>query len=375
MNRDMGESFFFKTFFHRLIILLSILLVISTGTPAGADDDHFGFVVMGDSRGNGCPAGFTCTDKTGKTYSGTGLQIHKSVLGGLVNEVIKLHASLATNKPEFLFFLGDLCNQGGKNTCLDDWKSVMKPLLGMAPKIPYFVTIGNHELYKTKKEPSNTPWVLQEEFRANLNGPPDPLFYADRQHPAGMDNLAFSFRKGNSLFIILDAYDVSPRMKTIMPPQVGYFSDAQFDWLKTVLEKNKSIKHKFVFAHVPILIPTGGCSGMNNACRNFKKIDDLLDQYKADTFFAGHDHLFAIKNCLGACPQKKNCIHITSGRAGAPGRGKTPYPYDVQNHDIDHFLYVRIDDQDVYIDVYGKGSGDPAYVIKYRLKNGIAGNI
>ena len=94
--------------------------------------------------------------------------------------------------------------------------------------IPYFVTFGNHELYDAVDIPKRgKQWTYQEDFARLLNNEPTPEFYTERGDY--LTNLAFSFRKGNALFVILDAYNVRPWKKTDKIPLIGYISNGQYE--------------------------------------------------------------------------------------------------------------------------------------------------
>jgi hypothetical protein len=71
----MSERFPGKRWSHWLMITLSALLIIISVTSAVADDQHFGFVVMGDSRGKSKPVL---------------VQINEGVLVSLRNKSIEL---------------------------------------------------------------------------------------------------------------------------------------------------------------------------------------------------------------------------------------------------------------------------------------------
>lgn len=326
------------------MVMLSALLIIISVVPATADDQHFGFVVMGDSRGKS-----------------TAEQINASVLVSLRDQITNLRNSLAANKPEFLIFLGDMCMDGGEEQ-IKAWKVLMEPL-----PIPYFVTVGNHELYA--KDGTNKRLAYQQDFATLLNNPPTPVFYTSREDHR--PNLAFSFRKGNALFVILDAYYVDPQ-KDIMPPQIGYISKGQYNWMKDVLDranKDNTIKHKFVFAHAPL-----DCSNADprkkDSCdsSNYSQIKGDLKKYNVDAFFAGHDHVFAyhIYDYEDKNKMTKYGMLLTSGRAGAPKETvDRKYPSDEEVL-LNHFLYVKVDDENWQISVFNINGG-----LSYQFNNGV----
>lgn len=207
---------------------LATCLLVGAATAAFADDQRFGFAVMGDSRG-----------------PSNAQQINENVLVALRQQVARLANGLPTHKPEFLVFLGDMSMDGGASQ-IEAWKSLMQPL-----PIPYLVTVGNHELYAKDGKKTNRRLEYQDDFARLLNG--SSSFQLAQKREDYLPNLAFAFRKGNSLFVILDAYYVDPR-KDVAPPQIGYISDDQYDWFRNVLDRasnDGTIKHKFVFAHAP----------------------------------------------------------------------------------------------------------------------------
>ena len=325
--------------------MLSALLIIISLTPAAASDQQFSFVVMGDSRGDG-------------KATGTG-QINRSVLVKLKNQIINLRNSLTTYKPEFLVFLGDMCMDGGEAN-INIWKTLMDQPLSLG--IPYFVTFGNHELYDAVDIPKRgKQWTYQEDFARLLNNEPTPEFYTERGDY--LTNLAFSFRKGNALFVILDAYNVRPWKKTDKIPLIGYISNGQYDWLEGVLKKasnDDSIKHKFVFSHSPLDCMTADSDNCTKSY--YTPIKGALKTYNVDAFFAGHDHVFSYY--IYDTANNKKGMGLTSGRAGALPHGASPYQRDVVA--LDHFIYVKIDGANWYISVYGSDG-----VPKYQFNNGV----
>jgi hypothetical protein len=127
---------------------------------------------------------------------------------------------------------------------------------------------------------------------------------AEHLSPKYDGGLAYSFKKGDSLFIVLDAYYVNydkekPKYKK------GYYSDFQLDKLREILDKNKDVQNKFVFSHQPAFDAAGG---EGEFYHKYNKTDAyranwilwaLLDKYEVDVFFCGHSHFYHRWNVSG----------------------------------------------------------------------------
>ncbi|TPV53895.1 acid phosphatase [Aestuariibacter sp. GS-14] len=80
---------------------------------------------------------------------------------------------------------------------------------------------------------------------------------------------------------------------------------AQLTWLHQQLEEHKDATWTFVIAHHP-LYSSGKRYGKNDAIRSV--LEPLLEQYKVDAYFAGHEHDLQHNQPMG-----KHMAHFVSG--------------------------------------------------------------
>lgn len=139
-------------------------------------------------------------------------------------------------------------------------------------KSPYYQVIGNHDV-------SN---AVMEQIYTERYGKRFPLYY--------------SFNHRNCHFIILNS-DLHGEYK--------YIKGQQFAWLKKDLFRNKNSRKIFVFLHQPLWLNKPEESNW------MKDIHPLMAQYKVDTVFAGHHHLYRKNATLDGVR------YIITGGAGA----------------------------------------------------------
>ena len=115
------------------------------------------------------------------------------------------------------------------------------------------------------------------------------------------ENTYYSFDKGHSHFIVLDAFE---------PDNQYRISDEQMAWLEEDLQSTTE-PHIFVFVHAP-LYPIGphidGSLDKDAAFRD--QLAALLVEYGVDIVFCGHEHLYASLEYNGL-------MQVTTGGAGA----------------------------------------------------------
>jgi predicted phosphodiesterase len=225
--------------------------------------------------------------------------------------------------PDFIISNGDLVNFGNKAEYI-----VAAGVTETSP-IAFYMTIGNHE-----------NWQNGAKFFKHFFGPPTK-----------------SFTYKNSLFVFADNH-------------TGYIPDSQFIWLESILS-NSSAKNKFVFIHMPAIDAHSGVFD-NRTYRHPQsrhnmydkqqsdRLINLLNKYKVDALFAGHDHIYSNFK-LG------NVTQATSGALG----GKVREP------DTLTYLLVTVNSGEVvinnkYIDG-AKGAYNLEHISKLRLVKTFAG--
>lgn len=137
-------------------------------------------------------------------------------------------------RPKFVCSIGDLIQGYGSEK---EWISEAEKFERTVEKlqVPFYPVAGNHEIYwfrDTKERPNTQHEKDYEKYFG-------PLWYA--------------FEYDNCRFISLfsDEGDHESGQKGYHRPELQKISDEQFDWLKSVLEKNKDADHIFIFQHHP----------------------------------------------------------------------------------------------------------------------------
>ncbi|HEX8949424.1 MAG TPA: metallophosphoesterase [Dissulfurispiraceae bacterium] len=137
--------------------------------------------------------------------------------------------------------------------------------------VPLFNAIGNHEV---AGNPERASYVAERLGR----------FYG-------------SFDFGNSHFIMLNTEERE---------REGAIAGAQLEWLRKDLAANKGAAHIFVFMHRPLL------SALNERpVEGAEVVHALFREYKVNTVFAGHEHLYHEEIRDGV-------RYIITGGGGAP---------------------------------------------------------
>ncbi len=135
-------------------------------------------------------------------------------------------------EPDFVINIGDMVN--GYNTTplwleqANEYRGIMDELL-----CPWFPVTGNHDLY----------W----------RGPDKPKTEHEADYEKNVAPLWYAFEHKNCWFIALCSDEGNPETgeKDFLKPKCQEMSDAQFSWLKSVLDKAKNADHVFVFLHQP----------------------------------------------------------------------------------------------------------------------------
>ncbi|NLO71612.1 MAG: hypothetical protein GX102_11870 [Porphyromonadaceae bacterium] len=153
------------------------------------------------------------------------------------------------DKPCYGLVLGDIT---GDHLELN---SSMRLTLGTT-KMPYFVTIGNHDHNKS---------VLNNDLEAG------------KVFQSVFGPLNYSFNRGNVHFVCLD--------NVIYDGQSDYtagFTDEQIEWLKQDLSFVSKDKMVIVYYHIPLR--------HTNSYKNREKMLGLLKDFKSNQLMAGHTH-------------------------------------------------------------------------------------
>lgn len=277
-------------------------LVGSSGTAPYSQYDLV-FAVAGDSR----TAKSWMKPSAHRDYTP---YINAPALGALQDDLIKTWAG----SPGFFFVhLGDFGIRGG-TPVFKAFKRVMAPM--QTAKIPVYPVLGNHEVRyyvpkadgggKGAAEDFPNARKAQEQYQAAFKAP--WMMPADATFPSGYEGLAYTFRRGSSAFIVVDAYFAS---KADDVYKKGYYSDFQLKWLQDTLiayRKDTNVKNILVMSHQPAFFAARGDGKFYNkydsktsdaGARSTWIMWALMDTYGVDAFFCGHSHFYHRWNVTG----------------------------------------------------------------------------
>ncbi len=230
-------------------------------TAAGPEQTVFRFVVLGDTR--------------------TDAAAHQRVAD-----------RIAILAPDFYLHTGDLVENGAR---ADQWDTFFEVEKEPLANIPFFVTLGNHEVNH------------QNYF---------DLFYLP------YNERWYSFDYGNAHFVCLEVD--------------GYASydpgSAQYRWLENDLASTDRA-WKFVFFHIPPY--SSGPHGSD--ARVIEALTPLFEWYGVDLVFNGHDHDYERSVVNGV-------TYIVSGGGGAPlYPRKYHHPWTVYFLSALHCVEITVD--------------------------------
>ncbi len=224
----------------------------------------------------------------------------------------KLIAAALERRPDLIVNTGDQIDKPGN---IEHWKRFRD--LSKAVTVPYFLTIGNHDIHPEVAGSEQT-------YKDQVDLPGNELYY--------------SFVAGNSLFVVLDSYLKGEDKK---------ITGEQFKWLEAAMG-NAMQKHRFVFVHHPLFPEKSLGKHHGNSLDRYKderdRLHGLFVKHKVTTVFTGHEHLYLRKNVDGV-------PYVITGGGGAPLYAKD------ENGGFHHYVLVTVDGDKVsgeVVDVNGK---------------------
>jgi hypothetical protein len=274
--------------------LITVLIIVSVIIPVFAGQDQqigqkldalkkiqgkFTFIVLGDNR--------------------SGDDIYSKLVG-----------MMTERKPALIVNTGDQVPDEDDLKAWTTFWEMSKPI-----NVPYFLTVGNHDVNDAKSE----------------------LFYKKQVDLPG-NELYYSFTAGNALFIVLDSYLTGEQKK---------ITGGQYKWLEGVLAKSTQ-RYKFIFLHHPLYPDKDKGRHYGNSLDRYPgdrdKLQALFVKHKVTMVFTGHDHLYLRKTVDGI-------PHVIAGGGGAP-----MYAAE-KDGGFYHFIVVTVDGDKVsaeVIDIHGK---------------------
>ncbi len=157
----------------------------------------------------------------------------------------------------FVVFTGDNINNP-KEENLKEFVKIVSKL-----KVPYYVALGNHDVYKS----GGLSKVRYYELLRERN-----VLYPQRKPN-------YKFKKKGFVFLVVDG------AKEIIPGSVGYYKEDTLDWVDKQLTKNEK-SDVVIFQHFPVMYPEGA-EGKIKSHKTYK-----VEQYQE--LLAKHDNLLAV---------------------------------------------------------------------------------
>lgn len=243
----------------------------------------------------------------------------------------------AADMPDFYIALGDdfsvdtLDPSTISSEKVAERYTVQRPYLGIIGRsAPVFLVNGNHEQaarYLLDGTPNNVAVWAQNSRNTYYSQPAPDGFYSGNTENVpfiGLLRNYYAWTWGDALFVVIDPYWGSE--ECVDEPFGGgqkrtnlwnvTIGDAQYQWLKTVLEQSQA-KYKFVFAHHVMGTGRGGIElatkyewggyNANGVTWGFSSnrpqwstpIHQLMEANHVTIFFQGHDHIWA-RQMLGS---------------------------------------------------------------------------
>ena len=156
--------------------------------------------------------------------------VHISANSEYTQKVLQSAIKDINSQPEisFVVFTGDNINNPTEEN-LRAFASIIKKL-----KVPYYIVIGNHDVYKNKKMSKVRYFEILREG--------SPFFKQKTPN--------YKFTKNGFIFLIVDG------AKEVIPGTVGYYRKDTLNWVDQILTKNKK-SSVIIFQHFPVEYPDG----------------------------------------------------------------------------------------------------------------------
>lgn len=230
---------------------------------------NFRFVVYGDNRG----AVFGEQEN------------HRKVVSAVLN--IDPQPLFVLNPGDLVFSGKMVTNQGTNATFNDEWQLFFDVIKPLASHTAYYPIFGNHDNDGTSEKTR-----IFSAYFPSTGSSTDATYY--------------SFDAGSVHFIILNS-------------EIDYNNgSAQYNWLESDL-KNLKPETKFVIANIHR--PPYTISAMHASDSGVRaEIVPLLEQYKVDIMFNGHNHQYERTKMIkgGVENTTEGIIYVVAGGGGAP---------------------------------------------------------
>lgn len=228
----------------------------------------------------------------------------------------------AARRPDFVVDLGDTFMTEKRPRAEDALPQYLAQRFyfgQLAASAPLFLTLGNHDgeggRYDDGTASARAVWSVLTRKTYFPNPEPDAFYSGNATpHPhAGPLQNYYAWIWGDALFVVLDPFWPTPRMRRSDANWKMTLGRAQYDWLASTLAASRA-RHKFVFIHHLVggldrqarggveashLYEWGGGDPVGG--KTFAEmrpdwpepIHALLARHGVSAVFHGHDHLFA----------------------------------------------------------------------------------
>ncbi len=213
---------------HFLIIYVLFSIGIAKGQHRAdqqelIDPNSWSFILMGD------PQGYTKYDINQPIFDLTTVWVSDHI------ERLKIKAVLCTGDlvetNENIAMNRNMVNQ----TSEEMWKSSSRSFERLDHKVPYIVSLGNHDYGYLSAENGSTNFPKYFPFERNMKWRNHLVaFYPNRDGKASMENAVFEFREQNWDPILVITSEYRPR-------------DEMLAWCKKIIEKEQYKDHIVIF--------------------------------------------------------------------------------------------------------------------------------
>jgi 3',5'-cyclic AMP phosphodiesterase CpdA len=207
----------------------------------------------------------------------------------------------------FVVFTGDnIASPSPEN--LRAFNSIIKKL-----KVPYYIVIGNHDVYKQKQMSKEQYFEILREGKPFMH-----------QRSAN-----YKFHKNGFIFLTVDG------AKEVIPGSIGYYREGTLGWLDKTLSKNKK-KSVVIFQHFPVEYPKEAENKLKT--HRTYKIEEyqqiLSNHHNVLAILSGHFH-------INDEIMKDGVYHIST-----PALLNVPYSYKiidiVTTKDFSPIIYTQL---------------------------------
>lgn len=191
--------------------------------------------------------------KEGKDYTQRDVENSQSYLEKAIKDINTIP------NVDFVAFTGDNIDTANAS----DLKSFL--MIANKLNVPYYVVIGNHEVFKSQKFDKIEYMKIVSKYSKNCR----------------TKSANYSFEKGGIVFLVVDG------AKEVIPGPAGYYKKDTLKWLDKELTKYKS-KKVVILQHFPIVAPYYNRS---HSTYNIPDYEAVLSKHNnVIAIFSGHYH-------------------------------------------------------------------------------------